>query len=523
MNALDELAKGDIILPSPPNVAIRILDASKKEDVCFDELAEIISSDPALAAKVLRAVNSSFYALPQKIDNLGKALSILGLKAVKNLALSFVIVNSYRSSAENEFDFNLFWKRSVTAAVASSLTSTIINCKNDDAFVVGLLQDIGAAAMSLCRPDDYLKVLNEKKISGSPVEVVEKHIFGFDHQELGSEVLKVWGLPESIYMPIRYHHKNNDFPDEYELIIDTLYLSDKFSSVYHGSHGSEKFEAAESMLRNKYQKSQKEIYDLIDLVAEKSVEIFSLFEIELDMMKPYSQLLQEANEELGKINLSYEQLLVKFKESENRAVKIARRLKTVNEQLRIMALRDGLTGLYNHRYFQESLDKEVKRAIRYRRPLSLIMFDLDYFKKVNDSYGHDVGDIVLKRIGKLAQKIARENDIWARYGGEEFVVIAPETDLQGGKNLAERIRKAVEDMEILTDSVTINVTISLGVVIYLPGKKTITKTYLLKVADSALYNSKRNGRNKVTIVKLSASQTALAKPGKIKTKKRVKK
>lgn len=516
MNALNELLKDDIKLPSPPNIAIRILDASKKEDASFDELAKIISSDPALTVKILMVVNSSFYALPQKIDNLEKALSILGLRTVKNLALSFVIVNGWTNSPEDEFDFDFFWKRSVTAAVASSLTSTLLNCKNDDAFVLGLLQDIGVAAMYFCRKDDYLKVLDEKKISEASVEVVEKNIFGFDHQELGSEMLRAWGLPETIYMPIRYHHKNIDFPSEYEPDIDTVYLSDKFSSIYHGSHSSDKIEDAESILRNKYQKSEKDITDLIDLVAERSIEIFSLFEIDQAIMKPYSQILQEANEELGKINLSYEKLLIKFKESKDRAENMSQKLKAANEKLRALAHKDGLTGLYNHRYFQEILDKEVKRAIRHQRPLSLIMFDLDYFKKVNDSYGHGVGDIVLKEIGILIQNKARINDIVARYGGEEFAVIAPETDVQGGNVLAERIRKTVEEMKIRTDSVTVKVTISVGVAVYLPGKKIIQKTEILNAADSALYKSKRTGRNKSNIVTINYSQGHPSRPEGLK-------
>ena len=192
-----------------------------------------------------------------------------------------------------------------------------------------------------------------------------------------------------------------------------------------------------------------DIENLVDTVAKESIEILSMFEIDPQEIKPYSQLLQEANEELGKLNVSYEHLIVQLKEEQARTANLARDLKEKNDKLREMALKDGLTGLYNHKYFQDFLDGEFARAVRYRRQFSLVMFDLDHFKKINDSYGHRAGDIVLKQISALVQELVRENDIVARYGGEEFAIVLPETDLKGGAILAERIRKAVEELEIV--------------------------------------------------------------------------
>jgi len=502
MSVIQELLKDDIKLPSPPSIAIRILEAVKKDDNSFDELAQIISSDPSLAVKTLKVVNSPSYALSQKVNSLEKALAILGLNAMKNIALSFVIAKEFKSHSEGEFDFDFFWKRSVTAAVAADLTAKQINNKSDDAFVTGLLQDIGIAIMYFCKKDDYLEVLNERKAGEFSVEDTEKKILGFDHQELGSEILKEWGLSESIYMPIRYHHKNTVFPGEWELNVNTIYLSDNISSVYHGSHGSEKLESIKSILETKYEKNEEDVENLIDLVAKRSIELLSVFEIDPADMKPYSQILQEANEELGKLNLSNEQLLIKFKEAKDRAETLANQMKIANEKLRTMALRDGLTGLFNHRYFQEIFSQEFDRAVRYQRPFSLFMLDLDHFKKINDSYGHRVGDIVLQEISALILSTVRTNDVVARYGGEEFAIIAPETDLKGAAVLAERIRKAVEQMEILADSATVKATVSIGVAMYLPDKKTATKAEILDAADASLYESKRNGRNKLSVARV---------------------
>jgi HD-like signal output (HDOD) protein len=220
-------------------------------------------------------------------------------------------------------------------------------------------------------------VLDEKKSSQSEIYVVEKNIFGFDHQELGSEILKEWGLPEDIYMPIRYHHKNEDSPSDYALSTDILYVSDKISSIYHGNNGSDKIQDLKTILGNGYKKSEEETESLIDTTADKSIEILSLFEIDPANMKPYSEILQEANEELKKLNLSYEELLIKFKEAKDRAEILAGKLKAANKELRTLALRDGLTGLYNRRYFQEQLDVELNRVgcgIKSNHKISKILF-----------------------------------------------------------------------------------------------------------------------------------------------------
>jgi len=120
-------------------------------------------------------------------------------------------------------------------------------------------------------------------------------------------------------------------------------------------------------------------------------------------------------------------------------------VRQVNERLREWAIRDGLTGLYNHRHFQELLRTEMARARRYGQPLACLMLDLDHFKDVNDTYGHPFGDRVLKRLAATLTDVAREVDIIARYGGEEFVVVLPNTDREGARRLAERVRRWVSE------------------------------------------------------------------------------
>jgi diguanylate cyclase (GGDEF)-like protein len=499
MTTITDFFKEDIRIPSPPSLAVRILDAVKKDETSFNELANIISSDPALSAKILMIANSSFYNVAREIDSIPKALSILGTNTLKNIALSFVIAKDLRGSAEDGFDFDFFWKRALTAAVSAEILSPIISDKKEDMFVTGLLQDIGIVIMYLCRKDDYLRVLDEKRASSLAIEESERKIFGFDHQELGSEVLKNWGLPDTIYQPIRYHHGYKNIPEKLQIASHLLLLSDKMSSVYHGTRSAEKIQDIKKIICGDYGVVEDDLESIIDSVANKSVEILSYFEIDPGNMKPFSLIFQEANEELGKLNLSYEQLIVELKQAKEKAENFAQELKKANERLRDMAFKDGLTDLYNHRYFQDLMDGELSRAIRYKRPFSLIMLDLDHFKKINDNYGHPVGDLVLKEVSKTIKITVRDSDIAARYGGEEFAIVLPETELKGAAITAERLRKAVEQLEIETNGCRIDVTVSVGVTCYHPSIDTIEKSEILSEADNALYNSKNKGRNMISV------------------------
>jgi diguanylate cyclase (GGDEF)-like protein len=163
---------------------------------------------------------------------------------------------------------------------------------------------------------------------------------------------------------------------------------------------------------------------------------------------------------------------------------------------RQLAKTDGLTGLYNHRSFQECLAQEIDRAERYNRPLSILMIDVDYFKACNDTCGHLRANLVLQELARLLRVMSRTSDTVARYGGEEFAVILPETDKESAQKIAERLRMQVE-RHVFPGEESMpggTLTISIGVGTHVSGG---SKDTLLQAADTALYAAKRNGRNRV--------------------------
>jgi diguanylate cyclase (GGDEF)-like protein/PAS domain S-box-containing protein len=166
------------------------------------------------------------------------------------------------------------------------------------------------------------------------------------------------------------------------------------------------------------------------------------------------------------------------------------------EKVQTLAITDPLTGLFNRRHFFDCAEKEWHRSIRYGHTLTTIMVDIDRFKRVNDRFGHSVGDNVLVQLAEACRKIMRSTDILARYGGEEFVILLPETDLAGALDVAERLQQNITQVTIKTKNKITNITVSMGIATIGPESRSIDD--LLDHADRALYLSKKQGRNRYT-------------------------
>ncbi|WP_425269180.1 GGDEF domain-containing protein [Malonomonas rubra] len=191
-------------------------------------------------------------------------------------------------------------------------------------------------------------------------------------------------------------------------------------------------------------------------------------------------------------------MILELQDAKKKVDRLVLKLQESNSRLRELVYQDALTGLYNHRYFQETLESEMARAKRYQASLSLVLFDIDNFKAVNDSFGHPAGDLVLMNIATAVKGAVRNSDVVARFGGDEFAIILPSTNAAGAKTFAENLRLAVEGIASLIDGQAISATVSLGVVTVLPSQASMSKSELIEIADNNLYQAKQQGRNRVT-------------------------
>lgn len=500
MSVLDLLLEGRTIkLPSLPVVGIKIIEAVRGEDYSVKELASIISADPALAARTLRMANSALYSPVTEVDSIERAVVILGARTLKNLALSFLIVRELEESASHSFDYDTFWKKSVTSAVAAETLAVELGKRSDDTFVTALLMNVGKIVLNSCKEDEYMLALDESKIEGTDIATIERAIFDFDHQEVGMEILKKWDIPESIYSPIAFHHESSTCPEEFVETAEILRISSIVSSVYNGDRSVEMVDRLEVIFSTGSLKLDKaRMRGYVDEVADKAVDVLKAFDIDPGDMKPYSTLMEEANEELSSLNISYERMVMELKESKERAEKYAMELKNVSEQLRQMAFRDALTGLYNQRFFQDAMEREISRVERYSGTFALIIFDIDNFKVVNDNHGHTRGDMVLITVSSTLMRMVRQCDMAMRLGGDEFAILLPDTGVENAALLAERIRRDIENTPITLDDKSLNCTISAGVGKYDPSEGKKEKSQIIEEIDRALYKSKSTGRNRVT-------------------------
>jgi len=240
--------------------------------------------------------------------------------------------------------------------------------------------------------------------------------------------------------------------------------------------------------------SQEEVESIVDESLEKyftqlSEKIVSnkLESITLDIERKVFDKEGEVSRLKSELEDSYRQI-----------GKLKIELIQMQKLLERLTITDSLTGLYNRRFFSDKVNYEYFRAKRYKQPLSLLFGDLDNFKKVNDVYGHQVGDEVLRAVSKLIRDNIRNIDIAVRYGGEEIAIILPNTDLPGAKLVAERLREVIALNKIKFYEKEVSITISYGVTT-LNGEGNISLQELIKKADDALYTAKKKGKNCVEV------------------------
>ena len=477
-------------LPSMPAVAIQILDLCQKDEPDMGEIAKLIGSDPALSAKILRLTNSPVYGLKCQVRTVSHAICLLGLSAVRPLALSFSLVKGLQ--ARDRQALTWFWKRSLLSAVAARELAAATNYRlAEEAFLGALLQDIGVLAMRQLAGAEYA-TLAKPGIPHNDLAEGERGLFGEDHASVGAWLAERWKLPASLCAAIAGSHAPAQVAESAHVdiahLVRLVALSGEVADVW--------IEEDAALAMKKLRQSEllqiddQKLDAALQQVAKRSEEVANYFDVEIGSSDELSGILDQAKETLLILALAA-----------NRQASDAREamgtLEAKARSLEIEAQRDGLTGLFNRAYFDQAFAHWRTQAARDHAPLSLVLFDIDHFKTVNDTYGHQAGDKVLTGVARVLGGRMRPTDIAARYGGEEFVLLLPSTDAPGAAIVAERLRRRVaESVHEIGNGSILRATTSAGHATLQPGS-TATAEMLLASADSALYDAKRGGRNRV--------------------------
>lgn len=615
-------------LPSPSGTALKILQLCQRDNVTLTEIIQVLQVDPVMVGRILKLANSAAYGRPRPVIALTPdVLMSIGIQGIRQVVLVFSLVSAHRQGLCPSFNYDEFWSRSVATGVAARVMGTVTRlAPPSELFTVGLLANIGRLALASLRPEPYGALLAKVGSPFSPtLSALETATFGFTQLEVGTAMMRDWGLPKLFTDAVLYHETPDKAPfqpgSRGAKLVDCLHFANHFASLCFMNEEPRRDGLAELLrLANKLDVTDDAVLALSDEilgewrdwsamltvpvhelttfttlanspaakdvmaqpdpafrlnvlivdddptmclllqklltamghtvhVARDGIEGLSMarehqphivitdlmmpredgfaliqnlrsqpfahyvylvvitmlgdrdnlaraFELGADdyMSKPIEAKVLQARLRAGiRVVHEHDKLKKDQQELQHRVLELT----IANQHSSEAALTDVLTGLHNRRYAMERLTQEWAKAERSQRPVSLLMMDIDHFKQVNDRFGHAVGDAILRQFADVLRSFARTEDIPCRFGGEEFLLIAPDTNLKGAQQLAERICSAIKHQTFVTPGGGLPVTVSIGV-----AEKTVNQNSLetwIKSADDALYSAKKSGRNQVAV------------------------
>ncbi len=505
-------------LPTLPAVAVELIALNRSPDVSAAAIADVIRNDPAITMKVVRAVNSVHFGLSRTVGSLNHAVSLLGTHVVSSLALSFSLVDdAIREGAMREH-YQEAWVQSAVQATAAEVFAPQIGFKSDtDPFFAGLVTEIGRLAMLKTVPREYFPVLEAAREEQRPLAEVEQAILGITHGDVSRRLIETWKLPKELAKATGFQDSTisaamSEYGSEEgrlgQLVLVSSAVGDYFCSAAKGVALYRLRALCEgfwgwtpAVVESKLQ----ELRHAIDATGEMlSVNT-------ADLPNP-QELLLEANEQLVNLAMRISVESAHLAAKQEVIEKQNATLQTEKAQLERASRIDPLTQVFNRRAFDESFHNAVEQARSDGELVGVVFVDIDHFKSLNDSYGHQFGDSVLARVADTLRSSCRDSDIVGRFGGEEFVILVYQPSEKGLTRFSERLRSAVAALELTTaDGKSVRVTASFGAALTLPAlRDSEVASRLVSEADHAMYDSKRNGRNQCHLrVLLSAFDQAV--------------
>ncbi len=410
---------------------------------------------------------------------------------VTALTMGFSLTNESFASGSLKEHYDSYWKQSVVQAViAERIDSSATRDERAERFMIGLMLDIGKLAILKTAPSAYEEVHEVSQNQLRDVTDVEQEMFGFNHAHVGAELLSRWRLPESLVRSVRGHHASETTsPDEARDVQVAMFAS-AAGEYFCGSSKGESLERLNLIASHFFDLSEAGVQAFLGEAKDRLDSTCGLFAINPDAIPSPGDLLAEANDQLVMISLRTQQ-------AQSEAEDKRRELEQKNYELREKSIRDPLTGLYTRRFFEELLGKELSRVKRTGRPVGLLFLDIDHFKHLNDTHGQQFGDRVLATVAQCIERASRDSDVVARFGGEEFVVLLTDVTIGNTEIVAERIRSAVESLELERNGICAPVTTSIGAASTKDPDD--SPQALVGRADEMLYRSKNSGRNCVSV------------------------
>jgi diguanylate cyclase (GGDEF)-like protein len=470
-------------------VAARIVQEALRPDVTLEALTKLAVGDPGFAARVLSMVNSAAYRFQGRVTDVRQGCTLLGERGLRNLALGLVVSDMVPIGDGAAVLIAVSMRRAVAARLIAEAWGERVG---DDAFTAGMFLEIGL--LSRAR-EDLEGAVRVARMPGAHRCVVDRAFGLEDHALSGASLARELGLPESVTESIARHH---DAAPPRATIPRIAWAAERVAAAWEGGDlALLEIEAGRAL--DALGIAPIDADQLMRAIPEHVAAMGVVFDRPVGEQTQLDQLAADAHAQLVELNNGYAELVRRLEALLAEKEELTRELRRANGELANLAATDSLTGLPNKRALSDALAREAAMADRSKSSLSVVMIDVDHFKKVNDTWGHAAGDAVLVRVGEVLLGTLRASDLAARYGGEEFVAVLPSTDAGGAMVVAERMRRAFEAAVTETPQGAIRVTASFGVAsVKGPGCYDGVAALLAR-ADAALYTAKEGGRNRVAL------------------------
>ncbi len=494
----DLTLSGSHQLPTPPIGVALVIRAAGDPDVSLSDLSRLIEKEPSFTLNLLKIANSAAYSIGRPVKSVSQAMVFLGTRVIRNIAVAHAVSVVSSRMRTGLFDTRAFWEDSVRRGTAAFVLAREAGDESpSEAFTIGLIQDMGVLMLAAIDPPKGVELSAVRMLPAAERIAREHELFGVGHAEVFASVAKQWGLPDDLIDAVSLHHAPSPQVDlRAQRLAEIARAADALADITQTNAAGNTVMNARALIAELSSRTPLELDVLVDLIANEMVVQSRDLDIQVREQPTFEVLMERANATLVRINLSYEELTQKLEAALAEKDRLARQLAATNEALLRLATTDPLTGLGNRRSFADAMAQLTDRLALGGVVVTLIVIDLDGFKRVNDDLGHGAGDSVLAETASRLRQAVRGHDIVARLGGDEFGILLPNCGSDDGRRVAERLRHGLRSQPVRCfDGTVIHVTASFGGVTL---EDETCPDDALRFADAALYASKAAGRDRVT-------------------------
>lgn len=420
-------------LPSIPAVAARVIELTKDKNVSMKALAETITNDQGLAAKVLRTVNSSFYGMRQKCSSINQAIVMLGLSAVKTLALGFSLVSAISDVKSEGFDHISYWRRSLYSGIAAKLIAKDARMGfEEESFLGGLLQDVGVFALHQTFGKGYQSIIDRCDGDHRLLAKFELQELEAQHPDIGALMASRWKLPEELVMPVKYHERPTAAPTEHMKIVRAVGLGNIAADVLTNADPIEALKRYYQRAEQWFGFSNSQADDILRKLTSSVKEVSSLLQVETGPTADVGTILRAASAQLQAMHIPDLESIEADVESGEPGMDV-----------------DDLTGLPTRLKFDQTMIAAFEQARSGFGPLSLAIFEIDGLEGICASYGSDAEDSVVIHVAtRIREAFRGTGALVCCYEGHQFAVALPRTDKMKAVLAAEKARARIASLPV---------------------------------------------------------------------------